>query len=100
MALLKRIKHDWTRIKSDGNGNPRYVVHFLALVPDLDTPEIWDEHGIGTISWKYQQAVKRDNKIGGRKFHNKSYGGGIVFQSYELRETEKAIKSVIPKATN
>ena len=100
MALLKRTKHDWTRIKSDGNGNPRYVVHFLALVPDLDTPEIWDEHGIGTISWKYRQAVKRANKIGGRKFHNKSYGGGIVFQSYELRETEKAIKSVIPKATN
>ena len=100
MALLKRIKHDWTRIKSDGNGNPRYVVHFLALVPDLDTPEIWDEHGIGTISWKYKQAVKRANKIGGRKFHNKSYGGGIVFQSYELRETEKAIKRVIPKATN
>ena len=100
MALLKRIKHDWTRIKRDGNGNPRYVVHFLALVPDLDTPEIWDEHGIGTISWKYRQAVKRANKIGGRKFHNKSYGGGIVFQSYELRETEKAIKSVIPKATN
>ena len=98
--MLKRIKHNWTRIKSDGNGNPRYVVHFLALVPDLDTPEIWDEHGIGTISWKYRQAVKRANKIGGRKFHNKSYGGGIVFQSYELRETEKAIKSVIPKATN
>ena len=22
-------------------------------------------------------------KLGGRKFHNKQYGGGIVFQAYE-----------------
>ena len=98
--MLKRIKHDWTRISSDVNGNPRYVVHFLALVPDLDNPEIWDEHGIGTISWKYRQAVKRANKIGGRKFHNKSYGGGIVFQSYELRATEEAIERVVRESAS
>ena len=98
--MLKRIQHDWTRISSDVNGNPRYVVHFLALVPDLDTPEIWDEHGIGTSSWKYQQAVKRANKIGGRKFHNKSYGGGIVFQSYELRATEEAIERVVRESAS
>ena len=98
--MLKRIKHNWTRISSDVNGNPRYVVHFLALVPDLDTPEIWDEHGIGTISWKYRQAVKRANKIGGRKFHNKSYGGGIVFQSYELRATEEAIERVVRESAS
>ena len=98
--MLKRIKHDWTRISSDVNGNPRYVVHFLALVPDLDPPEIWDEHGIGTISWKYRQAVKRANKIGGRKFHNKSYGGGIVFQSYELRATEEAIERVVRESAS
>ena len=92
--------YNWNRIKSDVNGNPRYVVHFLALVPDLNTEEIWDEHGIGTISWKYQQAVKRANKIGGRKFHNKSYGGGIVFQSYELRATEEAIERVVRESAS
>jgi len=30
-------------------------------------------------------------KIGGRRYHNKSYGGGIVFQSYNIEETEKEI---------
>ena len=70
---------DFTRIKNDVNGNPRYVCHFLHL----------DVHGwqsnIG-LSDRYAIACKLANSIGGKKFHNKSYGGGIVFQSYNLRE--------------
>ena len=70
---------DFTRIKNDANGNPRYVCHFVHL----------DVHGwqsnIG-LSDRYAIACKLANSIGGKKFHNKSYGGGIVFQSYNLRE--------------
>jgi len=95
---LKEIEYKWTRINNDVNGNPRHVVHFLALVPDLDSQEIWEEHSIKTISWKYQQAIKRAKKIGGRKFHNKQYGGGIVFQSYSLHETEEYIRRVIEES--
>lgn len=73
---------DFTCIKNDVNGNPRYVVHFLSLNTrdELDrTGEQW----IG-VSEKYELALKRARTIGGRKFHNKQYGGGIVFQSYSL----------------
>jgi hypothetical protein len=30
----------------------------------------------------YEDALKLARQIGGRKFHNKQYGGGIVFQCY------------------
>ncbi len=67
---------DFIRIKNDVNGNPRHVCHFLHL----------DVHGwqsnIG-LSDRYAIAVKLANTLGGRKYHNKSYGGGIVFQEYD-----------------
>ena len=78
----------WTKIKHDVNGNPRYVCHFLALCND-------DEQADYTDRGRYARACKRANTIGGRKFHNKQYGGGIVFQSYSLKETEAAIKRVL-----
>lgn len=70
----------FTRISSDVNGNPRYVCHYLNLSRD------------------YERAVKLANRIGGRKYHTKGYGGGIVFQSYSLDETATAIKGVSENA--
>lgn len=69
-------KEDFTRINNDINGNPRYVFHFLQL---SDT---------------YEQALKLAKKIGGRKFHNKQYGGGIVIQSYSLEAEIKMINEI------
>lgn len=40
------------------------------------------------------------NKIGGRKYHVKSFGGGIVFQSYNLAETEEHIMRMIDSIDN
>ena len=65
---------DWTRINNDSNGNPRHVCHFLAFIGPNDA-------GI-PLDQKYDLALKRARKLGGRKYHNKSYGGGIVFQEY------------------
>ena len=76
-------KIEFTRVNNDINGNPRYVCHFLNLLKDHEK--------FGTISQDYKIAVKRANKIGGRKFSNKQYGGGIVFQSYNIAETERRI---------
>lgn len=45
-------------------------------------------------STRYANVCKLMNKIGGRKFHNKSYGGGIVFQSYSLDGTIEHIERV------
>lgn len=66
----------FTRIKNDTNGNPRYVCHYLVFNTD------------------YVSACKLANTIGGRKFHNKQYGGGIVFSSYNINELCKHIERV------
>lgn len=78
---------EFTRIKNDVNGNPRYVCHFLHL----------DVHGwqsnIG-LSERYGIACKLANTIGGRKYNTKKYGGGIVFQSYSLIDLISHIERV------
>ena len=79
-------KDDFTRINNDANGNPRYVIHFLQCCPA--NYKCWP------ISESYKATCKLMNKIGGRKYHNKSYGGGIVFQSYSLDETIEQIERI------
>ena len=64
---------DFTRINNDTNGNPRYVCHFLQFKNPKDEAR-----------FSYDQALKLAKSLGGRKFHNKQYSGGIVFQSYAL----------------
>jgi hypothetical protein len=82
----------FTRINNDGNGNPRYVCHFLDLNTSEELhPENREWIAVGE---KYALALKRANKIGGKKFHNRQYGGGIVFQSYSLKETMNHINDV------
>lgn len=81
------MKLSFTRIKNDINGNPRYVIHFL----DMDVHG--RDSGISLMD-RYALACKLANTIGGRRYHNKSYGGGIVFQSYSLEETMNAINRV------
>lgn len=86
-------KIEFTRINNDVNGNPRYVCHFLAL----NTQEEKDSapNDFNRISNLYALAVKRANRIGGKKYNTKAYGGGIVFQSYSLTDTEKHIARVL-----
>lgn len=80
---------DFTRVNSDTNGNPRYACDFSFFTSD-------SERSIaGNVSGKYAIACKRANSLGGRKFHNKQYGGGIVFQSYSLDETCNAINRLM-----
>jgi hypothetical protein len=76
-----------TRINNDTNGNPRYVVHFLDFLND-------EENEFLDFSKKYEYALKKAKKIGGRKFHNKQYGGGVVFQSYNTQDLKKEIMEI------
>ncbi len=66
----------FTRIKNDTNGNPRFVVHYLQ------------------VAESYERALYLARKIGGRKFHNKQYGGGIAFQSYNIDWLENKIRQI------
>ena len=65
------------KIKHDVNGNPRHVTSWLG-------------YGFKT----YEQALECAKTIGGKKFNNKQFGGGIVFQSYDGE-----LKSIIDRLT-
>ena len=75
---------EFTRVNNDFYGNPRYVTHFFSLLNE-------DEQ---TIS-NYNLAVKRANKLGGKKYRGKDFGGGIVFQSYSLDDLRKRISETL-----
>ena len=89
-------KIEFTRINNDVNGNPRYVCHFSELVNDKDREQAQAE-GVSYISELYRLAVKRANTLGGRKYHTKSFGGGVVFQSYCTDQLERYIFEALQK---
>jgi len=80
-----------TRINNDTNGNPRYVCHFLQLINDDDREQCKET---GDVDSLYKIALDKAKLIGGKKYHNKSYGGGIVFQSYNTRVLEAQINNI------
>ena len=75
---------EFTRVNNDVYGNPRYVTHFFSLLKE-------DEQ---TLS-NYNLAVKRANKLGGKKYRGSDFGGGIVFQSYNLDGLRKHIGEIL-----
>jgi hypothetical protein len=77
---------DFTRISNDTNGNPRYVIHFLQLLNDQERLLPFNE--------KYDYALKKAKKMGGRKFSNKQYGGGVVFQSYNIYDLAQKLEKL------
>jgi hypothetical protein len=93
---MKNATIDFTRINNDVNGNPRYVCHFLSIISEADRVKAEEmEKSVKpfqfSISHLYAIAIKKANKIGGRKYHTKNYGGGIVFQSFNVNDLEKTI---------
>jgi hypothetical protein len=47
----------------------------------------------------YEAALALARQIGGRKYHNKQYGGGIVFQCYGPDDIGPHIARVLARAT-
>ena len=83
------MKIDWTTTTNNAFGHPRYVCHFLNLNSE-------SEHNSNmSISDKYAYALARAKRIGGKKYHNKSYGGGIVFATFSLEELERRIEEAL-----
>lgn len=66
----------FTRVNNDINGNPRFVIHYLQLADN------------------YDRALYLSRQLGGRKFHNKQYGGGIAFQSYNTEILAERIAQI------
>lgn len=78
-----------TRVKNDVNGNPRRVIHFLAFLTHEDRAAI--PLHLNRVSDMYALALKKARKLGGKKFHNRQYGGGIVFQAYSDDEVHELV---------
>ena len=75
---------EFTRVNNDIYGNPRYVTHFFSLLNE-------DEQTLAN----YNLAVKRANKLGGKKYRGSDFGGGIVFQSYSLDDLRSRISEIL-----
>lgn len=99
METTTKNQIEFTRVNNDVNGNPRYVCHFMELINANERGYCYEGETFDTtkpilklgVSEQYAIAIKKAKKIGGRKFHNKQFGGGIVFQSYNIADTAKAI---------
>lgn len=92
-AIKKPV--EFTKVSQDVYGNPRYVCHFLNFINAGD--EIKANHSnsdIFGINTQYEIALRKSRELGGRKFHNKQYGGGIVFQSYNTNALSDRIREI------
>lgn len=86
---MKQVTPDmFDSITNDVNGNPRYVIHFLKMDVHSNNFHLND---------RYYMALALAKKVGGKKFHNKQYGGGIVFVSYSLKDTCRVINELLEK---
>ena len=87
---MKTTIENFTKVDCNSSGNPRYVCHFLRLVTDAES----NQHDVSTL---YNIALHRAKKLGGKKYHNKSYGGGIAFATFSLDDTVREINELMEK---
>jgi len=90
---------NWTRINNDSNGNSRFVCSWLACLPSS-----WHAHD-AMLNSSYNRVVALIARIGGRKFHNRNYAGGIVFTEYrgcldQLEAKIEELKALTDKRHN
>lgn len=77
----------FTKINCDTNGNPRYVCHFCNLLTEEESRTL-------PLDQQYNHALFKAKAFGGKKFHNKQFGGGIAFSSYNIKELEQDIRDL------
>jgi hypothetical protein len=100
-------KENFTRVNNDINGNPRYTTHFLTLITDKDKEQIeidfeqtLKQNPFKRLGLLYDLAVNKSKTVGGKKYRSKEYGGGIVFQSYNLDNLTKQLNEIRNGAKN
>tara|TARA_R110002020_G_C15950974_1_gene745619 strand:+ start:255 stop:584 length:330 start_codon:yes stop_codon:yes gene_type:complete len=82
------------QVENDINGNDRHVIHFLDLVTqdEIDACEIevkelrktYPNNWFSTTDLLYQKALLKARKVGGKIYKAKWFGGGFVFQSFNI----------------
>jgi hypothetical protein len=90
---------EYMRVNSDVNGNARYVVHYSEFLSNKELKEIYDTFianhngsSLGVIQVEYDYAIaKSKSLVGGKRYRGKEYGGGIVFQSHNIKQDLETI---------
>ena len=81
---------NFKQVNNDVNGNPRYVCSFYHLLSETES----NNYNM-SVSDQYNLALQKAKSLGGRKYHNKQYGGGIVFGSiFNIKELENKILEI------
>lgn len=86
METLKITQEYFTQVKNDINGNPRYVLHFLYLIKETESTDVFKD---------YDLALSKAKKIGGKAYRGKDFGGGIVFQACNIYHAMKKINELL-----
>ena len=87
-----------TILNSDVNGNPRFVMHYLAFVTEKQQEE--NRKTGFFVTNDYADALKNVKKhTYCRKFHNKQYSGGILFQLYNIQSEVQDVLDAIHGTT-
>ena len=81
-----------TRVNNDVSGNPRHVIHYLALLnnealnqwhkQEIDNKGVWS--GMVKNGLTYDIACFIAKQPGFKRYHNRSFGGGLSFSSYNV----------------
>ena len=71
--IADALGYDFYRVNNDRNGNPRYVIHFLAFANE------------------YGAAHKIANRLGFRIYRGRDFGGGFVCGSYNIQDDAERI---------
>lgn len=91
---------NFTNLPWDTNGNRRIVCNYMNLLSLTEKGYYSEAKGgyvEGTIpgTQLYAAAIKRAKTIGGKKYHTRQYGGGIVFTSNNQRITSLEIHNAV-----
>lgn len=81
----------------DVNGNRRHVVHFLAVWRNISA-----RTGLVCApldSGDYMHALNACKVLGGKKYHNRKYGGGIVF-TCDISELGAILEDAVTRYSN
>ena len=77
------------KVPSNVNGHPRYVVHFLDMLPlDRKRPP-------HSLMSELDYNIKLFNSVGLSKYRAKWFGGGLVFTSFNVESSLNEMYSQI-----
>lgn len=71
----------------DCYGNPRFVVHYLSFSNLDPDPECMAGGLEEIVAMQERYIANVRHAVGGKRYRGRDFGGGVVFTSYNVRDT-------------